>query len=61
MEPQEMKESWNEQKCRLKKKFAILSDSDFMIEEGKKEEMINRLQVKLGKSKDELRQIIASL
>ena len=61
MNTTEVKGNWNEQKGKLKKKFAILTDNDLMFAEGKKEEMMGKLQVKLGKTKDELRKIISSL
>jgi uncharacterized protein YjbJ (UPF0337 family) len=57
----EVKGTWNEQKGKLKQKFAMLTDNDLLFAEGKKEEMLGRLQIKLGKSKEELRLIIASL
>jgi len=61
MNTTEVKGNWNEQKGKLKQKFAELTDNDLMYEEGKKEEMLGRIQIKLGKSKDELHKIIASL
>ncbi|MEI7660838.1 MAG: CsbD family protein [Bacteroidota bacterium] len=61
MNTTEVKGSWNEHKGKLKQKFAILTDNDLMFEEGKKEEMIGRLQIKLGKTKEELHRIIATL
>jgi uncharacterized protein YjbJ (UPF0337 family) len=61
MNKTEVKGNWNEQKGRLKQKFAILTDNDLMFEEGKKEEMFGRLQIKLGKSKEELQKIIDSI
>jgi len=57
----EVKGNWNEQKGKLKQKFAILTDNDLMFADGKKEEMFGRLQVTLGKTKDQLRAIISSL
>jgi uncharacterized protein YjbJ (UPF0337 family) len=57
----EIKGSWEEQKGKLKQKFAILTDNDLMFLEGKKEEMMGRLQVKLGKTKEELEKVISSL
>jgi uncharacterized protein YjbJ (UPF0337 family) len=57
----EAKGTWNEKKGRLKQKFAFLTDNDVMFEEGKKEEMIGKLQIKLGKTKEELYKIIATL
>ncbi|MCX6306397.1 MAG: CsbD family protein [Bacteroidetes bacterium] len=61
MNTTEVKGNWNEQKGKLKQKFAVLTDNDLMFKEGKKDEMFGRLQVKLGKTKDELHKIIGSL
>ena len=61
MNTTEVKGNWNEQKGKLKQKFAILKDNDLMFNEGKKEEMLGRLQIKLGKSKEELQKIISGL
>ena len=57
----ELKVSWNEIKGKLKLKFAILTDNDVLLLEGKKEEMLGRLQIKLGITKEELQKIIAGL
>jgi uncharacterized protein YjbJ (UPF0337 family) len=57
----ELKGNWNEQKGKLKQKFAMLTDNDLLFADGKKDEMIGRLQIKLGKSKDELEKIIQML
>ena len=56
-----VKGNWNEQKGKLKAKFATLTDNDLQFEEGKKDEMLGKLQTKLGKSKEELNAIIAAL
>ena len=61
MNTTEVRGNWNEQKGMLKQKFAILTDNDLMFEEGKKEEMYGKLQIKLGKTKEELRKIIQAL
>jgi uncharacterized protein YjbJ (UPF0337 family) len=61
MNKTEVKGNWNEQKGKFKQKFAVLRDNDLMYEEGKKEEMFGRLQIKLGKTKEELQKIIASI
>ena len=57
----QLKGNWNEQKGRLKQKFASPTDNDLLLEEGKKEEMLGKLQIKLGKTKEELHLIIESL
>jgi uncharacterized protein YjbJ (UPF0337 family) len=56
-----VKGNWNEQKGKLKQKFAVLTDNDLMYEEGKKDEMLGKIQVKLGKTKEELNKIIEGL
>ena len=57
----EIKGNWNEQKGKLKQKFAYLTDDDLLFAEGRKDEMLGKLQIKLGKTKDELRKLIESL
>ena len=61
MNTTEAKGNWNEQRGKLKQKFAILTDNDLMFAEGKKDEMFGRLQIKLGKTKEELQKIISAL
>jgi uncharacterized protein YjbJ (UPF0337 family) len=61
MNTNEIKGNWNEQKGKLKMKFGYLTDNDLMFEEGKKDEMFGRLQIKLGKTKDDLRKLIEEL
>lgn len=56
-----IKESWQEKKEVLKKKFALLTDSDLLLTEGKEDEMLQRLQMKLGKTKEEIKKIISQL
>ena len=61
MNTTEIKGNWNEQKGKLKQKFAILTDDDLMLIDGKKEEMLGKIQIKLGKTKEELKKIIEGL
>ena len=56
-----LKGNWNEQKGKLKQKFATLTDNDLMYAEGKKDEMLGNLQIKLGKTKEEFHKILADL
>ena len=53
--------NWNEHKRRLKEKFAALTDNDFLFSEDKREEMIGKLQKKLGLSREELNKILRGL
>jgi uncharacterized protein YjbJ (UPF0337 family) len=57
----EFKGNWNEAKGKLKQKFAMLTDNDLLLIEGKQDELIGRLQVKLGKTKEEISKIISEL
>ncbi len=57
----DVKGNWNEQKGKLKQRFANLTDNDLMFLEGKKDEMLGRLQIKLGKTKEELKAILSKL
>jgi uncharacterized protein YjbJ (UPF0337 family) len=57
----QIKGSWNELKGNLKQQYGNLTDDDLVFSEGKEDELLGRLQKKLGKSKDEVRQIIEKL
>jgi uncharacterized protein YjbJ (UPF0337 family) len=57
----ELKGNWNETKGKLKQKFAILTDSDVLLIEGKQDEMLGRLQAKLGQTKEEIQKMISEL
>jgi uncharacterized protein YjbJ (UPF0337 family) len=61
MNTTELKGNWDEQKGKLKQKFATLTDDDLLFAEGKKDEMMGKLQIKLGKSKEELHKVISEL
>ncbi|OYW72426.1 MAG: general stress protein CsbD [Verrucomicrobia bacterium 12-59-8] len=53
--------SWNEVKGKLKQKYAQLTDDDLLFAEGKDDEVLGRLQQKLGESKESLRDTIEKL
>lgn len=57
----ELLENWNVQKGKLKQKFPALTDRDLMYFDGRKEEMLEKLQAKLGVSRNELGAILTSL
>jgi uncharacterized protein YjbJ (UPF0337 family) len=57
----ELKKNWHETKQKLKKKFAKITDNDLLFVEGKQEGVIQKLQIKLGKSKEEILKIISTL
>ncbi|MCX6246136.1 MAG: general stress protein CsbD [Bacteroidetes bacterium] len=59
MNTTEAKGNWNEQKGLLKQKLAHLTDNDPMFADRKKDEMLGKLQIKLGKTKAELDKIMS--
>ena len=56
-----IKGNWNEVAGKLKQKYANLTDDDLLFAEGKEEELLGRLQTKLGESKEKIRDMIAKL
>jgi hypothetical protein len=52
---------WQTQKDELKLKFPFLVDADFRYDYGRKEVMMTNLQTKLGKSREDLNVLLASL
>ena len=60
MNTTEVKGNWNEQKGKLKQKFAVLTDNDLMYKEGKEDEMWGKVQKKIGKTKEELLKLIGA-
>lgn len=57
----ELTGDWNTTKGKLKQKFGMLADNDLLFIQGKQDEMLGRLQAKLGKSKQEILKIIAEI
>ena len=54
-------ELWTLQKAKLKLQFTHLDDEDFQYDYGKKDVMLDLLQKKLGKSREELNHILLGL
>jgi uncharacterized protein YjbJ (UPF0337 family) len=61
MDKLELKGRWNELKGKAKQAHGDLTDDDLRYEEGKDDELLGRLQTKLGKTKDEVVEWIRSL
>lgn len=53
--------NWNELKGKIKQQYADLTDDDLEREEGKDDELIGRIQQKIGKTKDQVIDWIQSL
>jgi uncharacterized protein YjbJ (UPF0337 family) len=56
-----LKGNWNEIKGKLKQKYGQLTDDDLTFAEGKEDEMLGRLQKRLGRTKEDLRRELEEL
>ena len=56
-----MKGDWNSVKGKLKQQYAQLTDEDLTYTEGQGDELVGRLQEKLGKGKAEITKMLNSL
>ncbi|MDY0151154.1 MAG: CsbD family protein [Candidatus Cloacimonas sp.] len=56
-----IKGDWKVIAGKLKQQYANLTDDDLLFAEGKEEELLGRLQKKLGKTKEEIRDHISKL
>ena len=61
MTTMQLKGNWNEMKGKLKQKYAELTDDDLTFVEGKEDELLGRMQQRLGKTKDDLRRELEEL
>jgi uncharacterized protein YjbJ (UPF0337 family) len=57
----QIKGNWNEIKGKLKQKYGQLTDDDLTFAQGKEDELLGRLQQRLGKDKEELRRTIEEM
>ncbi|HYW36270.1 MAG TPA: general stress protein CsbD [Balneolaceae bacterium] len=51
-------EEWEKRKIKLQQQFVSLTEEDLEYTEGKEEQLVNRVQRRLGSSKQEARNII---
>ncbi len=58
MDKLEIKGKWNEAKGRLKQAYGDLTDDDLAYEEGQDDKLVGRIQQRLGKSRDDVREIL---
>ncbi len=54
MDKLELKGNWNELKGKAKQQYGELTDDDLTYEEGKEDELVGKLQDKLGKTRQEV-------
>ena len=58
---QGFKGRWNEIKGKLKQKYAQLTDDDLMYQDGKEDELLGRIQQRLGRAKEDIQRELDSL
>ncbi|KUO62947.1 general stress protein CsbD [bacterium BRH_c32] len=58
MDTLRIKGKWNQVKGKLKQEYADLTDDDLMYVDGKEDELLGKLQEKIGKSKDKTIELI---
>ena len=56
-----LKGNWNDLKGKAKQEYADLTDDDLLYEEGKDDELVGRIQKKIGKTKEEVKSWIEKL
>lgn len=56
-----LKGNWNEIKGKLKQEYAELTDDDLTYQEGQEDELLGRIQQKVGKTKQEVKDWIDSI
>jgi len=49
-----LKGNWNELKGKIKQQYGQLTDDDLVYEDGKDDELIGRIQKKIGKTKEQV-------
>lgn len=58
MDKLEIKGNWNEIKGRLKQAYGDLTDDDLTYAEGADDELLGKVQKRLGKTREEARKIL---
>lgn len=53
-----LKGNWNVIKGSLKQEYAELTEDDLQYQEGQEDELLGRIQKKIGKTKDEVKEFI---
>ena len=56
----QFKGEWNELKGKLRQKFAELTDDDVNYAEGQEDELLGHLQKKLGKTQQEISEMLSA-
>jgi len=49
---------WNGLKGKFRQQYAVLTDNEFLYEQGRNDEILGKLQIKLGKTREVFDKII---
>ena len=49
-----LKGNWNELKGKIKQQYGQLTDDDLVYEDGKDDELLGRIQQRIGKTKEQV-------
>ena len=56
-----IKGNWNEISGKLKQKYANLTDDDLLFVKGKEEELVGRIEKRIGQTREKIRKLISKL
>lgn len=51
---QKLQGNWDELRGKMKQEYADLTDDDLLYEEGRDDELLGKLQQRIGKTKDQV-------
>ena len=61
MDTLRIKGNWNQMKGKIKQKYPDLTDDDLLFVAGKEDDLLGKIQRKIGKSRDEVVSYINSI
>lgn len=61
MDRERIRSNWNNKKEQLKESFSELSEADLYYNKGEEEDLVDRIQKKTGKTKDEVIRILEEI
>lgn len=53
-----LKGDWNVAKGKLKQKYGQLTDNDLAYEKGREDELIGRIQKRVGQTREEIQRVV---
>lgn len=61
MDKFQIEETWNKMKAKLQQQYAMLTEDDLQLIDGREDEILNRMEKRLGKTREEVKQVIKSI